>query len=187
MRGVEHYLCPARVALRRAGRRLVALVGSNSVLGIANEFLERASEQGASVTPMQLQKLCYLAHGFSLALFGKPLVADKLEAWDWGPVFPTLYDAIKHYGSRPIPEPICVNNWASHPTMRGSVVKADISPSESRLIDTVWKDYGKFEAFQLSALTHEPGSPWEEVYKPGKMNIRISNDRIRDYFAHVVQ
>jgi len=134
---------------------------------------------------MQLQKLCYLAHGFSLALFDKKLVRDKIEAWDWGPVFPELYDAIKKYGSGPVPEYIYENNWAAMPHVRGDIVEVLLSDKEKRLLDKVWEEYGEFPGFQLSALTHEDDSPWEQVYVPGKRNIPIPDRLIKDYFVGI--
>ena len=41
---------------------------------IANYFLEKAKAEGNSLTPMQVQKLVYFAHGWYLGLFGEPLL-----------------------------------------------------------------------------------------------------------------
>ena len=149
---------------------------------IANEFLKQASEAEQPLTAMQLQKLCYLSHGFSLALFDKPFTNDKIEAWDYGPVYPDLYDAVKRYGGAPIAELIHQSNWAEKEEVRGPVMKADLSADERELTETVWKDYGSFEAFQLSALTHEDDSPWAKVYRPGQRNLVIEDSLIKSYF-----
>ena len=54
---------------------------SHEPLAIANKVLGVASERGISLTIMQLIKLVYFAHGWSLTLLGKPLVNDEPQAW----------------------------------------------------------------------------------------------------------
>jgi uncharacterized phage-associated protein len=157
----------------------------HNVLGIANEFLKRAEARGEELTAMQVQKLCYLAHGFSLALFNEPLTANRIEAWDWGPVYPELYDAIKGFGSAPVSRLICRNNWAMLPHVRGEVVSETLTSDEASLLDTVWEEYGEFDGFQLSALTHEEGSPWAKAYKPGVKSLPISDQEIKRYFVEL--
>jgi uncharacterized phage-associated protein len=159
----------------------------HSVLAIANEFIGRARATGQTVTPMQLEKLCYFAHGFDLALFDQPLTSEKIEAWDWGPVYPDLYDALRKYGSKPVTDFIHLNNWATHGHVRGPVVGAQLSDIECALLDTVWRDYGSMEAFQLSAITHEKGSAWDRVYKPGVRHTAVPDDYTKEQFVGLTQ
>jgi uncharacterized phage-associated protein len=156
----------------------------HDVLEIANAFLIRGWDDDARLTHMHLQKFCYMAHGFSLALFDKPLTYNNIEAWDFGPVYPDLYDALKKYGKAHITSPIHENNWASSDTVKGDVVTPNLSRIEKSIIATVWSDYGEYEAFQLSALTHEDDTPWAEVYKPGK-NVVITDKHIKRYFSEL--
>src|SRR6476619_3832573 len=74
----------------------------NVSMAIANEFLKKPGALGV-LTQMQLQKLTYIAHGWNLALNERRLVSDELEAWDYGPVYPMLYDHAKYFGKSPIP------------------------------------------------------------------------------------
>ena len=152
-------------------------------IAIANGFLERAFASDGRCTAMQLQKLCYLSHGFTLAIFDHALTTDKPEAWDFGPVYPKLYDAIKGYGSGPIDRLICRNNWASDLSIRGNVVRASLDEGELQVVDEVWENYGTLHAFQLSALTHEDDSPWATFYKPGQKHILIPDNAIKEYFV----
>lgn len=69
---------------------------------IANHFIALAEIEGRTITPMTIQKLVYLAHGWSLGLFDEPLIDDTVEAWEYGPVIPSLYNAFKKYGNNPI-------------------------------------------------------------------------------------
>ncbi len=158
---------------------------THSVLAIANEFLARAEQSNSSLTSMHLQKLCYFAHGFCLATTNKPLTNDTIEAWEFGPVFPVLYDAVKRYGSGRVVSLIHENNWAVTPLVRGSIVRDLFKPDEKEIIEEVYVGYADFDPFQLSALTHETGSPWEEVYRPGRKHIVIHDPLIKKYFSEL--
>jgi uncharacterized phage-associated protein len=56
---------------------------------VANRFLELAEAEGRSLTPLQLMKLVYIAHGWMLGIHQRPLIKDHIEAWKLGPVIPT--------------------------------------------------------------------------------------------------
>jgi uncharacterized phage-associated protein len=173
-----------RIAPIRAVAQRAAEIGMSYLSpGIANEFVDRALRSNRPITAMHLQKFCSLSHGFTLAILDHPLTADKPEAWDYGPVYPTLYDALKRYGSAPVDSLICQNNWASDEKVRGEPVRAPLSEAEMQLIDTVWNDYGSFQAFQLSALTHEDDSPWAKIYRPGIKHLKIPDKDIKEYFV----
>lgn len=60
------------------------------VLTVADTILKIAKSKGKALTPMQLVKLTYIAHGWSLALHEKGLFKNKIEAWQYGPVIPDL-------------------------------------------------------------------------------------------------
>ena len=45
----------------------------------ANEILRLNSKSGHTTTPLQLIKLLYIAHGFSLALLGRPLFSEPVH------------------------------------------------------------------------------------------------------------
>jgi uncharacterized phage-associated protein len=157
----------------------------HNVLAIANEFISRADVADMRLTPMHVQKLCYFAHGFNLAITDAPLTNDRVEAWEFGPVFPTLYDALKRYGAGEVGEQIRERNWAAEGNARGNVVSEVFSQDEQEVIEGVLETYGDFEAYKLSALTHEAGSPWEKTYRPGRKNLLIPNNLIKDYFCEL--
>ena len=154
---------------------------------IANEFIERSIRDGRPLTQMQLQKLVYIAHGWMLALFDRPLTLDSPEAWRYGPVYRDLREALKKYGTDRIPELIGGYGYIED-EIHGvdyvySVPKGILHENESTLIDEIYKDYAKFEAFQLSALTHKEGTPWTKVYDSGKgENYIIPNSMIKEHF-----
>ena len=139
---------------------------------IANYFLERARREGKSLDQMKIQNLVYLANGWHLAIKGEPLIDEQVEAWGYGPVIPSVRDAFLQYGDQPIDVP------ASYFVPRAGANKFDAieevvptidmaNPPDldfvRALLDRVWNVYGKYTGIQLSNMTHEPGTPWDQV------------------------
>jgi uncharacterized phage-associated protein len=143
---------------------------------VANRFIELAAKGGKKLTPMQLIKLCYISHGFSLAINRRPLLDESVEAWRYGPVVPSLYRRLKSYGSGPVTEPVS-SNW-------GNAKKLD--PDDRALIDEVFAKYGHFNGGQLSHLTHRPGTPWAETYTPNSYGDEIDDAVIRTHYATIL-
>lgn len=137
---------------------------------VANYILFKADYLDISVCPMKLQKLMYFAHGWHLAICGKPLVREKVQAWQFGPVFPSLYQRYKMYGNQPIG------------VYSGMQEKPFSGDSEALgIITAVIKRYGKYTATQLSNATHQPNTPWHQTWK-GRFGQVIPNDLIEQYF-----
>jgi uncharacterized phage-associated protein len=131
-------------------------------LAVANAVLEEAQEQGKSLTIMQLLKLVYIAHGWSLGLLNAPLVNEQPEAWQHGPVFPAIYREFRRYGSQPI------TGFASGPFGSfGAMASADLSDQQRAIVRSVVHGYGDMHAFALSRMTHQPDTPWDKVYRGG--------------------
>ena len=128
-------------------------------LAVANAVLEEADSQGKSLTIMQLLKLVYIAHGWSLALLKAPLINEEPEAWQHGPVFPSIYREFRRFGSQRI------HGRAAGPF--GSIPHADLSDQQQSVVKSVVRNYGDMHAFALSRMTHEPGTPWFVTYRDG--------------------
>lgn len=128
-------------------------------LAVANAVLDEARVQGKSLTIMQLLKLVYIAHGWSLALLRAPLVDEEPEAWQHGPVFPSIYREFRRFGS----QPIVANSIAEF----GIESTPKLSDQQRAVIHSVVQSYGDMHAFSLSRITHEPGTPWSQIYRNG--------------------
>lgn len=140
---------------------------------IANEFLGLASADGRELTPMQVIKLTYIAHGWSLALLDRPLIENKIEAWRYGPVIPDLYRRLNIYGRNPIAGPI----------KRAMLERSEtLDENAKSLISQVFGKYGALTGIQLSNLTHRTGTPWAIAYRADENNA-ISNEVIKDHYA----
>src|SRR5262245_61420633 len=66
---------------------------------VANRFLNLARLEEKNLTPMKLQKLVYYAQGWCLGLNDCPIINEQVEAWQYGPVIPTLYHTFKEFGN----------------------------------------------------------------------------------------
>jgi uncharacterized phage-associated protein len=157
---------------------------------IANEFIRLAAAESKTFTQMQLQKLVYIANGWNLAINGSPLTLDEPQAWEYGPVYPCLWRALRAYGREGVARPI--KNREFDPGIfseqQDDEPVANLSEDEKAVVGRVFRDYGKFAAFQLSALTHRDGTPWTTVYKNGVGKFtEIPAQMIRDHFVELAR
>lgn len=159
-------------------------------VAIANEFLGRPG--GLALTQMQLQKLVYFAHGWDLGLTNTPLTIEQPEAWAYGPVYRDLYDHTKQFGSAPIGRLLTpADSEAARMFGRAqgaAPYHANLSPIEHQIIDQVWHRYGGVFGPTLSALTHQPNTPWSNTFAGGAgKNQPISNTLIRDHYRQLAE
>lgn len=134
--------------------------------------LASAGDEPVPVTHMQLQKLAYYAQGWSLALRSTPLFASRIEAWPHGPVVKDLYRVFAPCRARPI------DPTESHAAQ-------DATDSELRLLDSIWRGYGRFSASYLRELTHAE-TPWLDARRglpdDAPSGIEITHESMRAYF-----
>lgn len=144
------------------------------VLTVADVILKIAKKHDRTFTPMQLVKLTYIAHGWSLGLKGRSLFHNRIEAWQYGPVIPDLYHATKGFGRNPIPLDSI-----------GDVLEVDMEQQDMQLLEAVYKKYGHLDGVTLSYLTHQAGTPWTQVYRPGVMHIEIPDELITHHYKEL--
>ena len=154
----------------------------DSTIRIAKFFVDKARQDEANcngvsdMTPLKLNKISYIAHGWVLGFTSKPLLIEDVEAWEFGPVIPELYRGIRIYKRNPIKD---LDGWS----------EADLNEREKNLLDQVYDIYGKFHAGKLVGLTHEKGTPWYEVTNGGKKygrGIVIPNESIERYYKRQI-
>ena len=155
---------------------------------IANYFLELGQRDDVALTPMKLQKLIYFAHGWYLAFHGKPLIDERIQAWEFGPVIRTVYDEFKGQGKARIDEPALSYELSGS---RLVAFKPEVPESDTQtrmLLDRIWEVYKGLTAYQLSTLTHQANSPWEKTYNahPGVRNLTIDDVDITAYFRKML-
>lgn len=142
-----------------------------TAIAIADQILRIAKAKGKALTPLQLMKLVYIAHGWSFPLRGSDLFENRIEAWKYGPVIPDLYRATKRFGQNPIGLEYVGD--PNHP-----VVDAETKA----FLESVFSGYGDMSGVALSSLTHQSGTPWQKVYKEGVCNLEIPDHMIKDHY-----
>lgn len=133
---------------------------------IANYFLLRANKENIQITQLKLLKLVYIGYGWVLAVLNEKLFKEEIEAWQHGPVIPSLYNEFKHFGKQPI------NTLATEFDLENfklSFPKIDINDENTLMVlGKVWDVYHKFSAWALRSKTHEENTPWTDTVKNGE-------------------
>jgi uncharacterized phage-associated protein len=149
---------------------------------VANEFIDLAD--GRDLSPMKLQKLVYFAHGWYLAITDKALIRENVEAWQFGPVIPELYQEFKRYGSGDVSrQSFEREEGGSYVPRIANQLDDPEAERAMEVIRSVWDHYGKYSAIKLSNATHMAGTPWSRCYSPMNLSSAvIPNEEIGDYF-----
>lgn len=153
---------------------------------IANAFLTLATRDGYRIDPLKLQKLLYFANGYYQAEHdGQPLINEYFEAWDYGPVIPTVYYEFREYKNAAIKR--FAYTWDER-IKRFVVAPEPVGDQAAQdVIAWVWQQYRDFTGGELSEMTHKVGSPWDAARKRasnhGMRNQRLELNEITDYFC----
>ncbi len=144
---------------------------------IANYFLWRSKKEGVKdMTPIKLIKLIYFAYAWHLAIFKKTAFCEKIEAWKYGPVIPSIYYEFKKYGKGVIKQFATQDDLetgkVSYPVIDDSTDKNIVN-----VVDAIWRYYKDYDGWYLSSITHETNSPWNFAYAQGE-NTNMDNDKI---------
>lgn len=153
---------------------------------IANYFLDLAEKDRKPLSHMKVQKLVYFAHGWHLALYKMPLIDERVQAWEFGPVIRTLYDEFKVFGRE------AINARAESMDFKGTKIEffqPEVSADDTqtrRFLDRIWEVYEHLTAYQLSTLTHRKDTPWDKAYSanPGVRNLTIEDNDIKSFFEN---
>ena len=138
----------------------------HTALETAKYFLSLADEHGDELDQLKLQQLCYYAQGYNLAMRGKPLFSDPIEAWDTGPAVRSLRHRLVHSDANPIP--------ADRPFDRNL-----FGVMENALLHAVYREFRAVNSSDLAAVTHTE-TPWCEARERGGA---LRAETMRDHFA----
>ena len=139
---------------------------------IANALIEMGISNSNPRGPLQVIKLTYLCHGWMLGLYHRPLSAQPVEAWRYGPVIPDVYHKLKRYGSTPITKVLGPQG-------------EEFDEVEHDLLNQIHDRYGPYTGIELSRMTHQAGTPWHQVWSQRGRNSIIPNSLIEDYFSEL--
>lgn len=141
---------------------------SISIFDVANTFLNTEA-----MSHKKLQKLCYYAQAWHLALFDEPLFDSQFQAWVHGPVCPELYAHYREFG------------WQTIPSVEIIPDEINQAPDKLKLIELIYRTYGVLDGDQLEMLTHSE-TPWINERKGldpwNSSNNPINQDEMRKFY-----
>ncbi|RNJ74961.1 MAG: DUF4065 domain-containing protein [Nitrosopumilus sp. D6] len=168
--------------LKKPEQTLSSVIGYSAIL-VADYLISKG--QGL-LTPLQIIKLIYISHGYTLAIHNRPLTHDRIEAWKYGPVLPVLYHALKIHASKPIPNLYyCGTNTLVSVDKREKFFNDVIEKPIKDILDRVLEAYGDMTGNELSAITHEKGTPWHICYRKNEFSIEIPDDIIKNHYTEL--
>ena len=124
-------------------------------------------------TPMQVLKLTYFSHGWMLGLHDQTLIYEPVEAWQYGPVIPSIYHRYKAFRGDPID---------LVPIDRSEQLTVD----QQRVVNDVVEVYREASAIQLSNISHKAGSPWDMVMNRHGPSTVIPNRLIQEHYKRLI-
>lgn len=145
----------------------------NTIFDIAYWFLQKEE-----MTHKKLQKLCYYAQAWSLALCENKIMEDaKFEAWVHGPVNCELWSVFRDKA------------WTK---INATELEEKAKPIEGteyiELLESVWETYGELYGSQLEALTHKE-TPWiiarKGLYEFAICHEIISETDMKNYYKSI--
>lgn len=138
------------------------------VLHIANKIIANTDvEHGELISNLKLQKLLYYIQGYFIAVFGKRLFDNDIEAWQYGPVVRDIYNHFK-------------SNGASSIVLKEDDQIAKLTNEEEELFNEVLNEYGQYSAIKLMNMTHEE-LPWSKTFEENPQGT-ISDTLMKEFF-----
>ena len=135
----------------------------------ADYLVAQAAEHGDRLDHVKLQRLCYFAQGFHLALWGQRLFGEQLRAWAYGPVTSELRD---RFGDLRGPLPLPADR-----------THESLTTEQRSFLDIVLARFREYPGPELSRMTQHD-APWREAYanlKHGQGDA-ISDESLVDWF-----
>ena len=149
----------------------------HDVRAVANYILDSAhSYRIENVTLMQLLKLVYLSHGWSLVFSNTPLVRQLPQAWQLGVVYPTIYKQLVSYANTPIGKRL-IDNYTNL-----TFTTDMLTETQQKIIKAVCLSYGRMNAYDLSNIITKTGGPWEITIRKEGLYTEIPLTVMEEYF-----
>ena len=133
---------------------------------VAEYIIMRCNQMDKNISNLKLQKVLYFVQAEFLVAKDQPCFSERIEAWDFGPVVPSVYQKYKVYGSANIP-------------FMGEDCSHLFSIEDKTLVDGIVDQCAKYSASTLVQITHLQ-APWQNAY--GARNNVITPESINRFF-----
>ena len=158
--------------------------GLTRISAVANYFIEHSKEEKLPQSNLSMQKLVYFAYGWMMAKNGEKLFYDRIEAWQYGPVIPSLYYQLKHYGRDRITKKI---SDYDHRKDKFYYWNLERGTSVEAVMSWVWDKYKSLTPGKMVDLTHAPQTPWYETITSDGFNAEIKDELIKEHFTSLIR
>ncbi|TRZ78475.1 DUF4065 domain-containing protein [bacterium] len=126
----------------------------------------------------KLQKLLYYSQAWNLVFRKKDLFLEDFEAWVHGPAIPKVYREFKRFGSATIDMKTQESDFRA------------LTDNDKKILDEVWKVYGKYDATYLEILSHNE-EPWQNARSGcvayDASDAIISKEEMKEYYGRKVK
>lgn len=148
--------------------------GNDSLLPANVYTLAKAFLSIAPMTHKKLQKLCYYAKAWYLALYDENIIAEQFQAWVHGAVQPGLYQFYKKYGFDTISKIESVTG---------------IPETFVSFANEIYNAYGHLTGDELEAINHleDPWKKAREGYMPWeKCTKEIQEEDMKTFYRAMI-
>ena len=129
---------------------------SYTALEIAKYTIKKCTRDNHPISNLQLQKILYYIQK-SFLQNGTEAFEDEIEAWQFGPVVPSVYYQYCGFGAMPIRM-----NYAT-----------DINDIYLKIIVPIIDSKRILDPWDMVEDTHEKGKAWDQIYKNGMGNHQV--------------
>ena len=145
-----------------------------TALRIAEYILCLAQEYGDLITNLKLQKLLYYAQAwFMVNNNGEKLFEDEIEAWQYGPLVPAVYNEYSRFGRNPI---ILDDNCYSSKF-------DDLCDNVKEFLEEFCQQFFRYSATEMVTATHKE-QPWIEAIEKG-IRTPIDTDTMYRFYSEM--
>ena len=125
----------------------------------------RARQWG--ISNLTLQKSMYIADMVHIGRYGSPITEEEFEAWNYGPVLPSVYARASFFGSD---------------TVEDVFPQENLTGLSQATVEEVAKFVSRFSPGQLVGITHTDEGAWSRYYRQGYRHITIPKQAEIDEF-----
>ena len=128
-----------------------------TAIELSKYIVSKCIHDGQPITNLQLQKILYYIQKEFLIQndFAFP---DDIEAWQFGPVVPSVYYHFCNFGAMPIFIPYS---------------DSDITETVASIVDPIVESKRLLKPWDMVEETHKPNGAWAQIYQEGLGNHTI--------------
>lgn len=139
-----------------------------NAIDVSNYVIQYLNKKGQNINHLKLQKLLYYIEAWNMVFLNSPIFADKIEAWQHGPVIRSVWDHFKRFSILYDELPVC------------ETCSCVMSDEQRAIVDDVLDEYGDKTGYYLENLTHSE-EPWRKARQ--KASQFIDKQFMKQYYG----